>query len=152
MQTNVDMNALVEAFGDAVVVCDAHGLITLWNPAAAQMFGFSEQEALGKTLDLIIPERLRKRHNEGYEHSMATGTTRYGHDLLRVPAINSFGAPMSIAFTVAMLKASDGSVTGVAAVIRDETVRFSEERALKKRISELEALIPAASLPVSSKP
>jgi PAS domain S-box-containing protein len=152
MQATIDLNVLLQAIGDAVVVCDAQGLITLWNPAAVQMFGFSEEEALGKTLDLIIPERLRQRHNEGYEHSMATGTTRYGRDLLRVPAINSFGVPMSIAFTVAMLKAADGTVTGVAAVIRDETVRFSEERALKKRISELEALIPAASLPVSSKP
>jgi PAS domain S-box-containing protein len=152
VQTTVDLSELVQAIGDAVVVCDARGLITLWNPGAVQMFGFSEAEALGKTLDLIIPERLRQRHNEGYEHSMATGTTRYGRDLLRVPAINSFGAPMSIAFTVAMLKAPDGTVTGVAAVIRDETVRFTEERALKKRINELEALIPAASLPVSRKP
>jgi PAS domain S-box-containing protein len=139
MKTQLDTHALVAAMGDAVVVCDRDGLITLWNPGATRMFGYSEDEALGQTLNLITPERLRARHHDGYAHSMETGTTRYGNDVLRVPAINKAGQNMSIAFTVAMLKDEAGEVTGVAAVIRDETARFEQDRALKKRLMELEA-------------
>ncbi len=134
-----DPQALIAAIGDAVVVCDAAGAITLWNPAAERMFGFTADEALGQSLDLIIPERLRKRHWDGYHHTMATGITRYGSDVLRVPAVNKAGTAMSIAFTVALLHGADGKVSAIASVIRDETVRFGEERALKKRIAELEA-------------
>jgi len=139
MNPNVDLNQLIQAVGDAVVVCDVQGAITLWNPGAERMFGYSPQEAMGRNLDLITPERLRQRHWTGYHHSMETGTTRYGHDVLRVPAINKAGDAMSIAFTVAMLHGLDGKVNGCAAVIRNETQRFQEDRALKKRIAELES-------------
>ncbi len=59
MQTTVDLNGLISAMGDAVIVSDTNGAITLWNKAAEQLFGYTESEALGKTLDLIIPEHLR---------------------------------------------------------------------------------------------
>ncbi|MNT24254.1 hypothetical protein D3C72_1597200 [compost metagenome] len=72
---------------------------------------------------------------------MATGITRYGHDLLKVPAVDKDGKTMSIAFTVALLKDDAGAITGIVAVIRDETVRFQEERALKKRLVELESQV-----------
>lgn len=139
MQPAIDLNQLVAAIGDAVVVCDASGAITLWNPAAERMFGFSEGEALGRSLDLIIPERLRQRHWDGYHKTMQTGETRYGSDVLKVPAVDKDGRAMSIAFTVALLQAPDGTVTGIAAVIRDETTRFQDERNLRKRLAELEA-------------
>lgn len=139
MQSSVDLHQLVEVLGDAIVVCDAQGAITLWNPAAEYMFGYSEAEALGESLDLIIPERLRQRHWEGYQKTMATGQTRYGHDVLRVPAVNKAGDAMSISFTVALLKGADGQVTGIASIIRDETAKFNEDRALRKRLTELEA-------------
>ena len=103
------------------------------------MFGFTEEEALGRSLDVIIPERLRGRHWEGYQKTMATGETRYGNDVLRVPAVHKDGRTLSIAFTVALLYAPDKTLTGIVAVIRDETSRFQEERGLRKRIAELEA-------------
>jgi PAS domain S-box-containing protein len=143
MQTDVDLNALINAVGDAVMVCDAHGAITLWNPACERMFGHTEAEALGKSMDLIIPERLRKRHWEGYDKTMATGITKYGHDVLRVPAVDRQGNALSIAFTVAMLYAPDGKVSAIASIIRDETSRFNDERAWKKRVAELEAQLAA---------
>jgi PAS domain S-box-containing protein len=139
VETTIDFEQLVGAIGDAVVISDASGAITLWNPAAAGMFGFSREEAMGNSLDLIIPERLRGRHWEGYEKTMATGQTRYGHDVLRVPAVHKDGRALSIAFTVALLHAPDQTVTGIVAVIRDETVRFTEDRNLRKRLAELEA-------------
>jgi PAS domain S-box-containing protein len=107
------------------------------------MFGYTEAEALGRSLDLITPERLRTRHWEGYNKSMATGTTRYGNDLLRVPATHKDGRAMSIAFTVAMLFTPDHKVDAVVAIIRDETTRFNDDRALRKRLAEAEAKLAA---------
>jgi PAS domain S-box-containing protein len=138
MQSNVDFKQLVEAIGDAVMVSDASGAITLWNPACERMFGFTEAEALGQSLDLIIPQRQQARHWEGYEKTMATGITRYGNDTLRVPAMHKDGHTLSIAFTVALLHGPDGKVKGIAAVVRDESKRFAEDRNLRKRLTELE--------------
>ena len=143
MKTSIDCQALVAAVGDAVIVSDRSGAITLWNAGAERMFGYSEEEALGRKLDLITPERLRKRHWDGYHKSMETGTTKYGNDLLRVPATHKDGHTMSIAFTVAMLFDPDHKVSGVIAIIRDETVRFNDDRALRKRLAELEAQLAA---------
>lgn len=145
MQASIDYEQLVSAIGDAIVISDAKGAITLWNPAAERMFGYTQAEAMGQSLDLIIPERLRGRHWEGYDKTMATGITRYGSDLLKVPAVDKDGKAMSIAFTVALLRGPDGQISGIVATIRDETVRFQEERALRKRIAELEAKVNAAA-------
>ena len=138
MKTTVDLSQLVGCVGDAIIVVDAHEKIVLWNAAATRIFGYSEDQALGNSLDLIIPERHRQRHNEGCRKSMDTGITRYGASLLKVPALHQSGNMLSIAFTVGMLFDENQKVNGIAAVIRDETERFAEERALKKRISELE--------------
>jgi PAS domain S-box-containing protein len=139
MKTTVDLLQLLDCVGDAVIVADAREKIVLWNAAATRIFGYSEEEALGNTLDLIVPERQRQRHNEGYSESMKTGTTQYGTSLLKVPAKHKDGRILSIAFTVGMLFDEKHQANGVAAVIRDETDRFAEERALKKRLSDLEA-------------
>jgi len=141
----LDLRELLAAVGDAVVVTDGAGAITLWNPAAERMFGYTEKEALGASLDLIIPERLRGRHWDGYNETMRTGITKYGTTLLRVPAAHRYGSQLSIAFTVAMLHDADGKPTAVAAVIRDETSRFNEDRALRKKLAELEAKVAAYS-------
>jgi PAS domain S-box-containing protein len=135
----IDYRQLVEAVGDGIMACNAAGAIILWNAACTRIFGFTESEALGKPLDLIIPERQRRRHWDGYDKTMRTGETRYGADLLRVPALHRDGRPLSIAFTVAMLHAPDGAVTAIVAVVRDETARWTEERNLRQRITQLEA-------------
>jgi PAS domain S-box-containing protein len=138
VQMSIDCEQLVEVIGDAVVVADASGTINLWNPAAARLFGFTRAEALGNSLDLVIPERLQERHWTGYRKTMASGETRYGHEVLRVPAVQKDGRALSIAFTVGLLHGPQGETTGIVAVIRDETARFAEERSLRKRLVELE--------------
>jgi PAS domain S-box-containing protein len=143
MQTTADLKQLVEAVGDAIVASDAGGAIILWNPAAERMFGFAESEALGQSLDIIIPQRQQQRHWDGYNQTMASGKTRYGNDVLRVPAVHKDGHTLSIAFTVALLHTSDDKVSAIVAVIRDETSRFAEERNLKKRLTELEMQLAA---------
>jgi PAS domain S-box-containing protein len=139
MHSAIDLNELVTAVGDAIVVSGADGLITLWNPAAERIFGFTESEALGRSLDLITPERHRQRHWDGYHQTMKTGVTRYAHDVLRVPAIHKDGHSLSIAFTVSLLHEGSAEPTAIVAVIRDETKRWQEERDLRRRLAELEA-------------
>jgi PAS domain S-box-containing protein len=143
VQTGIDLNQLVEAVGDAIIVADAKGAIVMWNPASQRMFGFSEQEALGQSLDLIIPQRQQQRHWDGYNKTMETGITRYGHDVLRVPAVHKDGHTLSIAFTVALLHTPDGRVSSIVAIVRDESARFAEDRALRKRLTEMEMELKA---------
>jgi PAS domain S-box-containing protein len=129
----------VRAAGDAIIAAGADGAIVFWNPGAERMFGYTESEALGRSLDLIIPERFRHRHWDGYRQVMQTGHTRYGTEVLRVPALHKDGRTLSIAFTVALLRAPGDGARVIAAIVRDETSRWNEERALRQRLVELEA-------------
>ncbi|GJE18208.1 PAS domain-containing protein [Methylobacterium marchantiae] len=141
MPAMIDISELVEAAGDAIVVSDAEGAIVVWNAAAERIFGFSHAEAIGRSLDLITPERQRQRHWDGYAKTMRTGVTRYGTEVLRVPAIHKDGRSLSIAFTVGLLHGPDGTVTGILAIIRDETKRWNDERQMRKRLTELESAV-----------
>jgi PAS domain S-box-containing protein len=134
----LDFEQLVRSAGDAVVVANGEGSIVFWNGAAERIFGFNEAEALGCSLDLIIPERLRARHWNGYENVMATGETRYGSEVLRVPAVHKDGRALSIAFTVTLLGSPGGPPHAIAAIMCDETSRWQEERDLRRRLAELE--------------
>ena len=133
-----DLEQFAAAAGDAIVAASADGSVIYWNPAAERIFGYTKAEALGSNLDLIIPERLRERHWTGYRQVMASGQTRYGTEVLRVPALHKDGRRLSIAFTVALLFSPDGPVQAIAAIIRDETARWNEERALRERLAQLE--------------
>jgi len=134
-----DFEAFVQKAGDAIVAAGGDGSILLWNHAAERIFGYTEEEALGHSLNLIIPERLRARHWEGYRAVMRTGETRYAAEVLRVPAVHRDGRRLSIAFTVTLLYPSTGEIQAIVAIIRDETSRWEQERELRQRIAELEA-------------
>jgi PAS domain S-box-containing protein len=130
---------LMRQLADAVVIADAAGIITFWNDAATRLFGWSRDEAVGRTLDLIIPERLRSRHWAGYRQTMATGRTSYGERRLEVPALHRDGRSLSIAFTVTLLPASDDDERPqcIAAVLRDDTERWQERRQLRAELAAL---------------
>ncbi|HLH86950.1 MAG TPA: PAS domain S-box protein [Xanthobacteraceae bacterium] len=131
--------AILAAASDAIVAADRDGVIRFWNPGAERIFGHTAAEATGRSLDLIIPERLRQRHWDGYRHTMATGTSRYGAgDLLAVPSIRRDGTTISIEFTVVLLKSDAGETTGIIAVMRDVTTRFEEVRALRRKLADAE--------------
>ena len=152
VDTLIDYKQLVQVIADAVIFADLSGAIRFWNPAAERLFGYTEAEALGCSLDLIVPERFRERHWAGYNRAMATGQTQYAHDVLRVPAVHKDGRPLSIAFTVGLLYGPLRNGTGILAVIRDETARFAEDRDLRKRLAELEQRehINATQSPIQS--
>lgn len=133
---------IVDGSPDAFILGDAKGIIRLWNAGAERIFGFTAAEAIGQTMDLIIPERLRARHWDGYDRTMATGKSRYGAgDMLAVPAVTKDGRSISIEFTIQMLHGPGGELLGPVAIIRDVTQRFQREKELGRRLKELEAKV-----------
>jgi PAS domain S-box-containing protein len=132
--------ALLDSVADAILAADRDGQIAFWNPGAERVFGFSREEALGRPLDIIVPDNLRARHNEGFAKTMATGETRYGAgDLLAVPALTRDGSRISIAFSIVLLRDASGAPDGMVAILRDVTKQFEDSRALRKKIAELES-------------
>jgi PAS domain S-box-containing protein len=130
---------IVETAGDAVIFADRDGIIRLWNRAAEEMFGYTEAEAIGQSLDLIIPERQRELHWKGYGRVMLDGVTKYGSETLAVPAVTKDGERISIEFTINLLRDEDGKVLGPVAVVRDVTARWIREKELRQRLAFLEA-------------
>lgn len=126
--------ALFAMEADAVLATDREGTIRLWNPGATRIFGFSPAEAIGASLDIIIPERLRGRHWDGWQAVMASGVTRYGAgDLLAVPALTRDGRQISVEFSLLFLRDAAGAITGMGTVMRDVTARFEELRRLRRQ-------------------
>jgi PAS domain S-box-containing protein len=138
MSDSINFKALVGHIGEAVIISDRDENILFWNASAERIFGYSPDEALGKTLSIITPERFRERHSKGYFHTMETGKTKYGNTLLRVPAIHKDDRSISIAFSVTMIFDDQNQPMAIAAIIRDETERFQEERKLKEKLATLE--------------
>jgi len=135
----------------AVVFGDREGIIRLWNSGAEAMFGFTAAEAVGQSMDIIVPEKHRPKHWEGYDRVMRTGITKYGREVLAVPALTKSGKRISIEFNVALLRDETGQVAGVAATITDVTVRWERDKALRARIAELEAKVKALGGTVEAK-
>lgn len=123
---------------DAIVYADAEGRIAFWNKGAERIFGFSASEAIGKSLDIIIPETLRKRHWSGYANTVRTGKTRYGAgNTLAVPALHKDGARISVEFSILPFRDRAGRILGIAATLRDVTKQFEEMKALRKEAAAL---------------
>ena len=129
---------IVSESRDAVIFVDKDGLIRLWNAGAEALFGYRAAEMEGRSLDLIIPEALRARHNEGFRRVMASGESRYAANLLAVPGLRKDGARLSLEFTITLIKDDEGEVLGAAAILRDVSIRWQRDQELKKRLAEME--------------
>lgn len=148
MNPDVDRfyRTLVQDTADAIIYADAQGMITFWNRGAERIFGFSEVEATGKTLDIIIPENLRKRHWDGFAESVRTGKSRYAAgDVLAVPALRKDGSRISIEFTILPFSDRAGRVLGMAAILRDVTRQFEELKGLRKELATCRSALAAFS-------
>jgi PAS domain S-box-containing protein len=129
--------AVLSTSSEAIVAADKRGTIIFWNPGAERIFGFGASEAVGQSLNIIIPERLRKRHWDGYYQVMATGKSRYDHgDILAVPGMKRDGTQISIEFTIVQVRDSAGELNGLVAIMRDATKSYEEVHALKKMLVE----------------
>ncbi len=134
---------LLTGMADAIVYADAEGVIRLWNRGAVRIFGFTESEVLGQSLDIIIPQSLRERHWLGYRGTMQTGRSRYGDgQLLSVPAVRKDGTRISVEFTIVPFTDDAGQMIGIAAIMRDATARFEELRALRKDLAARSVEVP----------
>jgi PAS domain S-box-containing protein len=133
--------AVVTESAEAIVVTDPDGIILLWNNGAARIFGFSAADVVGQSLDVIIPEKLRARHWQGYQQTMLTGYTRYGDKLLSVPALHRDGHRLSIEFSVALLRDEADQIVGISAIMREVSERREAEKALRAKLSELQSQV-----------
>jgi PAS domain S-box-containing protein len=132
---------LVDEAADAILISDAEGIIRFWNPGAARIFGFAAEEAVGQSLDIIIPGALRARHWRGYTETIRAGHTRYGAgDLLAVPALRKDGTRISVEFSIVPFRDATGRMTGMGAIMRDVTRRFEELKALRKARARIQGL------------
>ena len=136
---------LVDHAPDAILISDREGIIRFWNAGAERMFGHTAAEAVGQSLDLIIPENLRARHWEGYWRVMATGETKYKTGLLSSPGISKDGSRVSLEFSMVLLRDEAGTMVGVGSIMRDVTERWKKEKELKDRLSACEAKLSATS-------
>jgi PAS domain S-box-containing protein len=132
------VDAILATASDAIIATDRTGIISFWNPGADRIFGFMADEAIGRSLDLIIPHNLQARHWAGFNRAMETGDSHYGHgDLLSVPALTKNGQRISVEFTIMLLKDEKNHQIGTVAILRDVTKHFEETRKLKRQLEEL---------------
>ena len=123
---------------DAILISDREGVIRFWNSGAEQMFGHTAAEAVGQSLDLIIPENLRSRHWDGYWRVMASGETKYKTGLLSAPGVRKDGSSISLEFSMVLLHDDAGGMQGCASIMRDVTERWKKEKKLKGRLDACE--------------
>jgi PAS domain S-box-containing protein len=140
---------VVDFAQDGILFADRDGNIRVWNSGAETIFGYTSEEAIGKSLDLIVPKKLRDRHWEGYNRVMDTGESRYGNELLKVPAIHKDGKRISVEFTIILIRGHRNEILGSAAIIRDITERWQHEKELKERLKFLEYQLELQKTPDS---
>jgi PAS domain S-box-containing protein len=124
--------AVLEDAADAVIFADVEGVIRIWNSAAARIFGFSAEEALGKSLDLIIPERLRDAHWKGFHRAMQTGATRLGGQPTMTRGLHCSGQRLYVQMSFAVVRLASGVIAGSVAVARDATAQYEEQKAARQ--------------------
>jgi PAS domain S-box-containing protein len=137
---------LLQDSPDAILIADRDGAIRFWNSGAERMFGHTATEALGQSLDLIIPENLRARHWQGYFRVMNTGQTKYLTERLTSPGVRKDGSRLSLEFSMVLLRDEQGGIEGCATIMRDVTARWQKEKELKERLANCEKQL-SASLP-----
>ncbi len=135
---NSMINRAISDVSDAVLISDRHGVIVFWNSGAARMFGYTAAEAVGQSLDLIIPENLRERHWNGYHQVISSGVTKYKSGLLSSPGICKDGSRISLEFSMVLLFDEEGNVQGCGSIMRDVTERWKKEKELQARLTACE--------------
>ena len=136
-QTSVPAAGILEQLADALVYSDVEGRIRLWNPAAEALYGFTAAEATGQSLDLIIPENLRKAHWAGFDRAVRSGVTRLGGQATLTRAVHASGRRLYVDLSFALIRDASGSVIGAVAIGRDATARYEEEKAMRQRLREI---------------
>jgi PAS domain S-box-containing protein len=133
-----DASLLVDQAPDGMIFADRDGVIRMWNPAAERIFGFAAETAISQDLNIIIPEGLRDAHWQGYDRALAAGDTKYRGQSLPTRALKADGSQIYVELSFAIVHGRDGEVIGAMAQARDITERFERDRAMRRRLRELE--------------
>ena len=133
--------ALIDDLADAMIFTDRDGLIRVWNPGAEAVFGHRADEIIGKSLDVLIPDRLRSAHWAGFDTAMETGQLKHVRQSMTTRSIHKDGSDLYIDMSFALVRDDTGLVLGAVAVARDVTDRFKAEREARKRLADLEARV-----------
>ena len=136
--TPTDVSFLVDHAPDALIFADRDGVIRVWNAAAERIFGFTAADAVGRALDIIIPEGLREAHWQGYHRALAAGDTKYRGQSLPTKALKADGSQVYVELSFAIVRGPDAEVIGAMAQARDITERFQRDRDMRRRLRELE--------------
>jgi PAS domain S-box-containing protein len=129
---------LVTQSPDGIVFADREGTICLWNASAERIFGYSSSEAIGRSLDIIIPQQFQKAHWSGYQRAMTEGKTKYSGQSLPTRSLRKDGATIYVELTFAIIHGTEGQMLGAMANVREITERYTQERELRRRLRELE--------------
>src|SRR5450759_3746021 len=125
--------AIVEQAPDAIIFADREGAIRVWNHRAEAVFGYAAAEVLGNTLDLIIPERFRHAHWEGFRRAVDSGQTKYGDRVLTTRSVHKDGSKLYVDLSFGLIRNEAGAIAGALAVGRDCTARHIERAARLQR-------------------
>jgi len=125
--------AIVDAAGEAIIFADVDGIVRLWNRGAEAIFGISAAEAIGSSLDMIIPERFRAAHNAGYRRAMETGEVRLGGRVMTTRSHHKSGAKLYVDLSFGLVKDGNGRPQGAFAIGRDVTARQQRDATANPR-------------------
>lgn len=145
MSDNEGLNAaticrdILECMSEAVIFADPKGVIRLWNPGAEAVFGYGAAEAIGRSLDLIIPEQLRKAHWEGFNRALGQGATVHGRESIITRSLHKGGRQLYVDMSFAVVKNEAGETVGAMAVARDATQRHLEQKRLRQQLADQQA-------------
>ncbi|MDZ4073168.1 MAG: PAS domain S-box protein [Hylemonella sp.] len=124
---------------EALIFCDLEGIIRVWNGGAEKVFGWSAAEAVGQSLDLIIPERMRKAHWDGFNQALERGGVKPGRTSMITRSLHKAEEFIYVDMSFEMVRNEAGQMLGSLAVARDATKRFNDEKALRKQLADLSA-------------
>jgi PAS domain S-box-containing protein len=130
---------ILRCMPEALIYCDLKGVITFWNGGAEKVFGWSATEAVGQSLDLIIPERMRKAHWEGFDQAIARGGVKPGRTSMITRSLHKSEEFIYVDMSFEMVRDEAGQMIGSLAVARDATKRFNDDKALRKQLADLTA-------------
>lgn len=131
-------HTLFQQAPDAIVLADTGGIIRRWNPSAERIFGHSPHEAIGRSLDIIIPERFRDAHWRGYRRALTEGRTKYVGESLPTRSVRKDGDTIYVELTFAIIHGENAEVLRALAHARDISERWEREREQRKRLEDLE--------------
>ncbi len=135
---------ILRSIPEGLICCDLEGIIRVWNGGAEKIFGWSAAEAVGQNLDMIIPERMRKAHWDGFHAALVRGTVKPGRTSMITRSLHKSEEFIYIDMSFEMVHGDAGEMLGSLAVVRDATKRFNDEKALRKQLAELTTPKPAA--------